>query len=68
MIHYQLLTFHAICSNGSMFPIINALMTDKRSESYLIILKPIEARARALNVRPVFCRNDVVVSVDFGVL
>ena len=63
--HYQLLTFHAICSNGSSFPIIHALMTNKRAESYLVVLKQIEARARALNVRPVFCRSDVVVSVDF---
>ena len=63
--HYQLLTFHAICSNGASFPIIHALMPNKRYESYLVVLEQIEARARALNVRPVFCRSDVVVSVDF---
>ena len=63
--HYQLLTFHAICSNGSSFPVLHALMTNKRYESYLVVLEQIEARARALNVRPVFRRRDVVVSVDF---
>ena len=65
MTHYQLLTFHALCSNGSSFPIIHALMSNKRSESYLIVLQQIERRARAMNLRPVFCRTDVVVSVDY---
>ena len=63
--HYQLLTFHALCSNGSSFPIIHALMANKRCESYLVVLQQIEQRARAMNLRPVFCRTDVVVSVDY---
>ena len=50
--HYQLLIFHAICSNGSSIPILHALMTNKRYESYLVVLEQIEARERALNVRP----------------
>ena len=48
---------HAICSNGSSFPILHAIMTNKRYESYLVVLKQIEARARALNVRPVFAEG-----------
>ena len=63
--HYQLLTFHALCSNGSSFPIIHALMSNKRSESYLVVLQQIERRARTMNIRSVFCRTDVVVSVDY---
>lgn len=63
--HCQLLTFHALCSNGSSFQIIHALMANKRCESYLVVLQQIERRARAMNIRPVFGRTDVVVSVDY---
>ena len=63
--HYQLLTFHALCSNGSSFPIIHALMTNKRCDSYLVVLQQIERRAEEMNIRPVFSRTDVVVSVDY---
>ena len=63
--HFQLLTFHALCSNGSSFPIIHALMANKRCDSYIVVLHQIERRAKEMNIRPVFCRTDVVVSVDY---
>ena len=45
--HYQLLTFHATCSNRSSFPVVHALMSDKRRESYLVILRRLrQARKR----------------------
>ena len=40
-------------------------MANKRCESYLVVLQQIEQRARAMTLRPVFCRTDVVVSVDY---
>ena len=63
--HYQLLTFHAICANGSSFPIIHVLMCDKSFRSYRLVLRKIEERARAMGLGPVFKRKDLVVSVDF---
>ena len=33
-----------ICSNGSSFPITHAIMTNKRSESCIVVLKQIKAR------------------------
>ena len=36
--HYQLLTFHATCSNDATFPVIHVLMSDKRYESYKAVL------------------------------
>ena len=43
--HYQLLMFHATCSNGATFPVIHVLMSDKRYESYKTVLGCIEAWA-----------------------
>ena len=63
--HYQLLTFHALCSNGSSFLIVHSLMSDKRYESYLVVLRQIEAKAQAVGIGSVFRRKDLVVSVDF---
>ena len=63
--HYQLLTFHATCSNGAAFPIIHVLMSDKSYKSYKTVLRRIEDGARALNIAPVFRRHDLFVSVDF---
>ena len=63
--HYQLLTFHAVCTNGVSFPVIYALVTNKNYVTYKKVLAAIQRHADELQIGNVFSRDTLTVSVDF---
>ena len=63
--HYQLLTCHAVCSDGFAFPFAFALLANKRSTTYSTVFNEVDRKASLLCGKAVFSRNDVVISCDF---
>ena len=63
--HFQLLTCHAVCSDGFAFPFAFALLTNKKAATYLTVFNEIDRKAVLLCGNPVFSRDDIVVSCDF---
>ena len=63
--HFQMLSFHVLCKNGSSFPVVHALLRDKRFASYAKVLDEIQRHATGLDIGPVFCRNTLTVTTDF---
>ena len=46
--HYQMLTFHVMCRNGSSFPVIHAILKDKSCVSYTAVLNAVQHYATRL--------------------
>lgn len=63
--HFQLLTCHAVCSDGFAFPFAFALLTNKKAATYLTVFNEIDRKAVLLCGNPVFSRDEIVVSCDF---
>ena len=63
--HFQLLTCHAVCSDGFAFPFAFALLTNKKAATYLTVFNEIDRKAVLRCGNPVFSRDDNVVSCDF---
>ena len=63
--HYQLLTCHAVCSDGFAFPFAFALLTDKKAATYLTVFRELDRKAVLLCGKTMFSRDDLVVSCDF---
>ena len=63
--HFQMLSFHVLCKNGSSFPVVRALLRDKRFASYVKVLDEIQRHASGLHLGSVFCRKALTVTTDF---
>ena len=63
--HFQLLSFHVLCKNGQSFPVVHALLKDKRVATYVKTLDEIQRYATGLNLGPVFCRKAQTVTTVF---
>ena len=50
--HFQMLSFHVLCKNGSSFPVVHALLKDKCFASYAKVLDEIQRYATGLNLGP----------------
>ena len=63
--HFQMLSFHVLCKNGSSFPVVHALLRDKSFASYVKVLDEIQRCATGLGLGPVFGRKALTVTTDF---
>ena len=63
--HFQMLSFHVLCKNGSSFPVVHVLLRDKRFASYVKVLDEIQRYATGLGLGPVFGRKTLTVTTDF---
>ena len=63
--HFQLVTFHAVCTNGASFPVVYALVSDKSYATYKTVLDAVQHRADTMGLGNVFSRGTLTVSVDF---
>ena len=63
--HFQMLSFHVLCKNGSSFPVVHALLKDKCFASYVKVLDEIQRYATGLDLGPVFDRKTLTVTTDF---
>ena len=64
--HFQLLSFHVLCKNGQSFPVVHALLKDKRFATYVKTLDEIQRYAAGLHLGPVFGRKTLTVTTDFA--
>ena len=63
--HFQMLSFHVLCKNGSSFPVVHVLLKDKRFASYVKVLDEIQRYTTGLHLGPVFGRKELTVTTDF---
>ena len=63
--HYQLVTCHAVCQDGFSFPFVHALLTNKKTATYVLLFQTIDEISTRCCGRNVFGRPCVTVSCDF---
>ena len=63
--HFQVLSFNVLCKNGSSFPVVNALLIDKRFAASVKALDEIQRHATGLHLGSVFGRKTLTVTTDF---
>ena len=63
--HFQMLSFHVLCKNGSSFPVVHALLKDKCFASYVKALDVIKRYATGLHLGHMFDRKTLTVTTDF---